>query len=348
MEVVWLVDFHQPAASIPVNQFDHLLQGLGGPVGQQPPLDRLLTRRRLFLPRQDRGHGHSGLAVMGRQRDHRAIERLPHQAGRAIRRRRQGEFDLSQCVALGQPRPQLFPRGGFPVVLRPDQPVRRRAAPGGGIDQRPQVTFPIRHVDQAGLREGLRQIGHDLIPFHPAGAFLDVGLVFRLPRPHPGIQHPQCHPRRRHRQGRMHVHPMLGLIAQPAQPGNPRLRGEIQFRRVLNAQHHRLAGHPLDGPRGMDVQDLAPLHRRVVQQPVGGLGLGPAPARQWDAPRRLRRQIVYQLDQPVGSPRIAQLQVVKLCLCPTHATTPQGYENLYNTMSWHLWVIGWVIKQGSD
>ena len=96
-------NFHQPAASIPVNQFDHLLQGLGGPVGQQPPLDRLLTRRRLFLPRQDRGHGHGGLAVMGRQRDHRAIERLPHQAGRAIRRRRQGEFDLSQRFALGQP-----------------------------------------------------------------------------------------------------------------------------------------------------------------------------------------------------------------------------------------------------
>ncbi|MFZ1642579.1 MAG: hypothetical protein WAV07_14340, partial [Candidatus Contendobacter sp.] len=41
-------------------------------------------------------------------------------------------------------------------------------------------------------------------------------------------------------------------------------------------------------------------------------------------------------------PRIAQLQIVKLCLCPTHATTPQGYESLYHTMSWHLWVIGWV------
>ena len=138
----------------------------------------------------------------------------------------------------------------------------------------------------------------------------------------------------------MHVQPVLGLIAQPAQPGNPRLRGEIQFRRVLNAQHHRLSRHPLHGPLGMNVQDFPPLHRRVVQQPVGGLGLRPAPAGQRDAPRRLRRQIVHQLDQPVGPPRIPQLQIVKLCLCPTHATTPQGYENLYHTMSWHLWVIG--------
>jgi hypothetical protein len=32
---------------------------------------------------------------------------------------------------------------------------------------------------------------------------------------------------------------------------------------------------------------------------------------------------------------------MKLCLCPTHANTPQGYENLSHTISWHLWVIGW-------
>ena len=70
---------------------------------------------------------------------------------------------------------------------------------------------------------------------------------------------------------------MLGFVAQPSQPGDPRLRGEIQFRRVLKAQHHRLTGHPRHRPRGMDFRIRA-THRRVVQQPVGGL-VPPSPRR---------------------------------------------------------------------
>ena len=156
MEVVWLVDFDQPAFSIPINELYHILERVRRPVGQQPPLDRRLTRRRRLFPGQDRGYGHGGLAVMRRQHDHRAIERLPHRPGRAIRRRRQGEFDLPQRFALGYPLPQLLARGGLAVGLRPDQPIGRRAAPGGGIDQRPQIAFPIRHIHQAGIRESLR------------------------------------------------------------------------------------------------------------------------------------------------------------------------------------------------
>ena len=133
---------------------------------------------------------------------------------------------------------------------------------------------------------------------------------------------------------------MLGLVAQPPQPGNPRLRGEIQLGGVLNAQHHRLALHPLDRPLGMHLQDLAPLQRRVVQQPVGRLGLRPAAAGQRNAPRRLRRQIVHQLDQALGPSRIPQLQGLKLLLRPAHPTTPQSYKNLYYTISCQLWVIG--------
>ena len=196
---------------------------------------------------------------------------------------------------------------------------RGRGGPGGSIEQSPQVAFPIRDVDQAGVRDGFRQIGHDLVPFDPAQAFLDVGLVFGLPSPHPSIEYPQRHPRRGDRQGRMHIQPMLGLVAQPAQPGNPRLRGEIQLGGVLNAQNDRLPHHPLHRSRGMDLQDLAPLHRRVVQQPVGRLGLRTTPAGQRDAPGRLGRQVIHQLDQVVSPPRIPQLQIVKLCLCPTHA-----------------------------
>ena len=311
-------NFHEPAPPIPVDEFDHLLQRLGGPVGQQPPFNRLLAGRRAFLAGQNRRHGHGGLAVMRRQRHPFAIQRLPHQPGGTIRRRRQGEFDLPQRFALGQPRPQLLTGGGLAIVLGPDQPVRRRAAPSGGVDQRPQVAFPIRHVHPPAIGHGLGPIGDDLVTLDPAGAFLDIGRVFRLPRPHPGVQHPQRQPRRRHRQSRMHVQTVLSFVAQSAQPCNPRLRGEIQFRRVLNAQDHRLARHPLHRPRGMDLQNLPPLDRWVVQQPVGRFGFRPASAGQRDAPGRLRRPIVHQLDQALGPPLIPQLQIVKLGLCPIH------------------------------
>jgi len=32
----------------------------------------------------------------------------------------------------------------------------------------------------------------------------------------------------------------------------------------------------------------------------------------------------------------------KFLRCPDHPNTPQGYENLYRTISWNLWVIGWA------
>ena len=329
MEVVWLVDFDQPAFSIPINELYHILERVRRPVGQQSPHQRRLPGRGLFFPGQDRGYGHRRLTVMRRQGHRLAIQSLAYPARWTVRGGRQDEFHLPQRFALGQPVPQFLPRGGLAVVLGSDQPVRRRAAPGRRIDQRPQVAFSIRHIDQPGIGHGFRQIGDDLVALDPAQAFLDVGLVFGFARPQPGIQHPQRHPGRRHRQGRMHVQPVLGFVAQPPQPGDPRLRGEIQFRRVLKAQHHRLTGHPRHRPRGMDVPDLAPLHRRVVQQPVGGLGLRPAPAGLRDAPGRPGRQIVHQLDQPLGPPCIPQLQIVKLGLCPTHATCLPLDEKLH-------------------
>ena len=71
----------------------------------------------------------------------------------------------------------------------------RRAAPGGDIDQRPQVAFPIRDVeDQAGVGHRFGQIGHDLVALDPTGAFLDVGLVFGFPRPQPSIHPPSATP----------------------------------------------------------------------------------------------------------------------------------------------------------
>lgn len=49
-------NFHPPAAAIPVNQFDHRVQGFGGPLGEQPPFDGLFTGGWLFFTGQDRGN----------------------------------------------------------------------------------------------------------------------------------------------------------------------------------------------------------------------------------------------------------------------------------------------------
>ncbi len=53
-------NFHEPAAAIPVNQFDHCLQGFSGPIGEQPPYDGLFTGGGLFFTSQDRGDGDLG------------------------------------------------------------------------------------------------------------------------------------------------------------------------------------------------------------------------------------------------------------------------------------------------
>ena len=48
-------------------------------------------------------------------------------------------------------------------------------APGGGIDQCPQIAFPICCVHQEGVGHGFRQVGNDLVTLDPAGAFFDAG-----------------------------------------------------------------------------------------------------------------------------------------------------------------------------
>ena len=82
-----------------------------------------------------------------------------------------------------------------------------------------------------------------------------------------------------------------------------------------------------------------PVQRIVVQQPVGHLGLRPAPARQRDASRRLRRQIIHQSNQPPRPPGISQLQCLEFLPCPTHLYALQHCKSFYSTVGWQLWVI---------
>ena len=79
-------DFDQPAAAIPVDEFDHGFQGFGTAVGQQTPCDGLFTGRWLFLAGQNCRDGDSGCACVCGQSDSIAIQRLAHRAGGPIRR----------------------------------------------------------------------------------------------------------------------------------------------------------------------------------------------------------------------------------------------------------------------
>ena len=87
----------------------------------------------------------------------------------------------------------------------------------------------------------LSPVGHNLVPFHPARAFLHLRLILWPPRPHPVVDHLPALPLGCHRQGRMHVQPVLGLVTQPPQPRDPRLGREIQLGRILDTQDERIS-----------------------------------------------------------------------------------------------------------
>src|SRR5512143_102241 len=96
----------------------------------------------------------------------------------------------------------------------------------------------------------------------------------------------------------MHVQSVLRLVTEPSQPSNARVASKVQLGRILDAQDDWLALHPLAGPLGMHFQELPPVQGRIVQEPIGRLGFRPATAGYRDAPRRPRRQVLYQPDQP--------------------------------------------------
>lgn len=65
-----------------------------------------------------------------------------------------------------------------------------------------------------------------------------------VPCPYPYVQNPERRPRRRNLTGGVDVDVALRLIAE--RPEAARLLAiEVQFGHVLQAQHHRLFGHPL-------------------------------------------------------------------------------------------------------
>ncbi len=250
---------HQPPPPIPADAEHRLVQAGDRLVGEEQPFDGLLADRWRLLAGQD----HRGLAGFP------FVAGLPHRLddrpGRAPRRRQHGEFHLAQNTLALHPGAQFPTFRQNPVMIGPNQIVRRMAQLRRPVEQFPKVAFPIRDIDQAGVRQTLREFGDPLVAFRPTPTFLDIDLALGFARLHPGVQHTQRHPALAHRQRRVQVHSVLPLVAQPPQPRDARLAGEVQFGGVLEAQHPRLPAH-----RGLAVrrQQRPPLHRLVVQQPV--------------------------------------------------------------------------------
>src|SRR6218665_47720 len=120
-----------------------------------------------------------------------------------------------------------------------------------------------------------------------SGVIPYVRCSYIPPRPPPLPPHPRRAPARgwasgRDRVGRMQVHPALRVVAQPPQPGNA-LAVEVQLRRVLQAQHHRVLGHALGAGLPVRLEDVLPVNVLVRKEAVGTAGVAPAPPSNPDA-----------------------------------------------------------------
>lgn len=95
-----------------------------------------------------------------------------------------------------------------------------------------------------------------------------------------------------------------------------RVRRVVQAGRVLHRQHDRLGSHTRFG--GQMVRLQQGLHRRliVIQESVGGLGLGAAGTRLCHIGGRACVKIPRQRQQARPQPRIGQRAAAKLLLCP--------------------------------
>src|SRR6218665_271232 len=185
--------------------------------------------------------------------------------------------------------------------------------PGGGFGAGP--------IGRAGSRQAGRLLGDALVAFDPARALQHL-IARSLPllgrtRPHPRIDHAQRFAIGRDRVGRMQVHPALRVVAQPAQPGNA-LAVEVQLRRVLQAQHHRVLGHALGAGLPVRLEDVLPVNVLVRKEAVGTAGVAPAPAGSRDAGCGLPAEGLGQFHLPPVQALVAQVQVRELLLCPAH------------------------------
>ena len=92
-------DFDQPAATIPLNQLHDRVQGVGGAVGQQPPVNGRGPLRRTVFTRQNRGDRDRRGTRSRRERDRFPVEGLAHETRGSARGGGERQFNGPQRFA---------------------------------------------------------------------------------------------------------------------------------------------------------------------------------------------------------------------------------------------------------
>ena len=179
------------------------------------------------------------------------------------------------------------------------------------------VALPVGHDDDPCLATPILHGTDRTVALEPPAALLlfDRPLVPFVPRgllgsgPDAGVEQPQRQAagRQRDRVVQHEADDRLARMADPPQPGRGRVRAVVERRGVLRHEHQRFVPEPLLGRLEVRLQDLVPLHRLVVEEPIGRLGLGRRPAGLRDVGRRLVVEPARHLQEPGGQSCITQV-----------------------------------------
>src|SRR5512147_2286654 len=310
----------EPPTPIPIDALTALLQGGQPLVREQPPLDRPLAFGWLLLTSENRRH-RKRLAPLGRQLKAGHAQRLDNRPRRARPVPRQRELHLPQHGRLLKLGPELAAIGERSIMQAANQPVGWVPELGRSVHESPDIAFAVGHIDEPGGGHIGRHLCDPLIALDPADALLEGSLTLGLTLPHPNIHCAEHGPFRGERQRRMQIHPLLALIAQPPQPFDARLGGEIQLRALLRAEHPGAGAHALFGALPMRPQNGTPAQLLAGEEPIRRLRLRPAPTRLRNARRGACRQILCEAHQAPAHALVSQISTAQLLFCPTHATS---------------------------
>ena len=309
-----------PTGAVPLDEFLHLLQRRGIPIGQQSPAHRFFTLGRIDFA----GHhtAHLDLAVLAVIHTHALdAQLLPYHSGTVPGPRAHRELNRPQRVLRLRLVPHQLAIRQASVVLRAHQQVHRPAQRLRALHQRQDVAFTVTHLHQPRQWHTGCAFGQPLIAFDPALALARPAtmavLVLGLTGPHPRIQHPQWLTVHGDGIGGMKVHATLGFVAQRAQALDG-LAVEIQLGGVIQTQHNGQLSHPLHRRAAMRFHDLAPIAAVVVQHAIRRRRVTPAAAGARNAGRGLGSELFAQLDQPVVQTLVTKPHRRKLLRSPAH------------------------------
>jgi hypothetical protein len=140
-------------------------------------------------------------------------------------------------------------------------------------------------------------------------------------------------PFQRDRQARMHQNSADGVVAQtpflvasaidafgePNVMGLAALVGELS--RVLQQQNGAAAGIvPRASGGEMPAQDIAFLHFAVREKPVGGFGVRPILAREWNRTAHTVAKLPQQIGETASKPGVLKGRLIDLLIAPMRRT----------------------------